>query len=69
MPRTPVPPLAGRLSRLPVPFCIDHMGHFPTSCGVEDEGFRTLVSLVRDGALTLGQLVAAEVVVTSSQFP
>ncbi|GJD61273.1 amidohydrolase family protein [Methylobacterium frigidaeris] len=45
-----LPPLAGRLSRLPVPFCIDHMGHFPTSCGVEDEGFRTLVSLVRDGA-------------------
>ncbi|UHC18761.1 amidohydrolase family protein [Methylobacterium currus] len=45
-----LPPLAGRLSRLPVPFCIDHMGHFPTSCGVGDEGFRTLVSLVRDGA-------------------
>ncbi|AWB21620.1 GntR family transcriptional regulator [Methylobacterium currus] len=45
-----LPPLAGRLSRLPVPFCIDHMGHFPTSCGVGDEGFHTLVSLVRDGA-------------------
>lgn len=45
-----LPPLAGRLARLPVPFCIDHMGHFPTSCGVADEGFRTLVSLVRDGA-------------------
>jgi predicted TIM-barrel fold metal-dependent hydrolase len=45
-----LPPLAGRLARLPVPFCVDHMGHFPTSCGVGDEGFRTLVSLVRDGA-------------------
>ena len=45
-----LPPLAGRLPRLPVPVCIDHMGPFPTSCGVGDEGFRTLVSLVRDGA-------------------
>jgi len=42
--------LAPRLARLPVPFVVDHMGHFPTSRGVRDEGFRTLVSLVRDGA-------------------
>lgn len=45
-----LPELAPRLSKLPVPFLIDHMGHFPTSRGIEDEGFRTLVSLVRDGA-------------------
>ncbi|WP_043750541.1 amidohydrolase family protein [Methylobacterium nodulans] len=45
-----LPPLASRLARLPVPFVVDHMGHMPTRCGVEDEGFRTLVSLVRDGA-------------------
>lgn len=42
--------LAPRLARLPVPFVVDHMGHFPTSRGVLDEGFCTLVSLVRDGA-------------------
>jgi len=45
-----LPALASRLSKLPVPFLVDHMGHFPTSCGVDDEGFQTLVSLVRDGA-------------------
>lgn len=45
-----LPELAPRLSKLPVPFLIDHMGHFPTSRGIENEGFRTLVSLVRDGA-------------------
>lgn len=44
-----LPPLATRLSRLPVPFVVDHMGHFPTSAGLDCEGFRTLVSLVRDG--------------------
>lgn len=42
--------LAPRLSKLPVPFLIDHMGHFPTSAGIEHKGFKTLVSLVRDGA-------------------
>ncbi|ACA15562.1 amidohydrolase 2 [Methylobacterium sp. 4-46] len=45
-----LPPLADRLSRLPVPFCVDHMGHMPTGCGTQDPGFRTLVGLVRDGA-------------------
>jgi predicted TIM-barrel fold metal-dependent hydrolase len=43
-------PMAPRLGRLPVPFVVDHMGHFPTSRGTGDQGFRTLVSLVRDGA-------------------
>ncbi|MBY0296102.1 MAG: amidohydrolase family protein [Methylobacterium sp.] len=45
-----LPPLAPRLARLPVPFVVDHMGHMPTRAGVGDEGFRTLVALVRDGA-------------------
>jgi predicted TIM-barrel fold metal-dependent hydrolase len=43
-------PIASRLAKLPVPFVVDHMGHFPTSRGVDDQGFVTLVSLVRDGA-------------------
>jgi predicted TIM-barrel fold metal-dependent hydrolase len=43
-------PMAPRLAKLPVPFVVDHMGHFPTSRGTQDEGFQTLVSLVRDGA-------------------
>jgi 2-pyrone-4,6-dicarboxylate lactonase len=45
-----LPPLAARLSRLPVPFVVDHMGHMPVAAGVDDPGFQTLVSLVRDGA-------------------
>ena len=45
-----LPPLATRLSRLPVPFVVDHMGHMPVSAGVDDPGFQTLVSLARDGA-------------------
>lgn len=45
-----LPKLAGTLARLPVPFLVDHMGHFPTSRGLADPGFRTLVDMVRDGA-------------------
>lgn len=44
-----LPSLARTFGRLPVPFVIDHMGHLPTSAGTGDEGFQTLVSLVRDG--------------------
>lgn len=40
--------LATRLSRLRVPFVVDHMGHFPADPA--DPGFQTLLSLVRDGA-------------------
>lgn len=44
-----LPPIASRLAALPVPIVFDHMGHFPADSGVDCEGFRTLVSLVRDG--------------------
>lgn len=44
-----LPPLAPKLGRLPVPFVVDHWGHFPVSRGLGDAGFRTLLSLVRDG--------------------
>jgi len=44
-----LPPIASKLGALPVPVVIDHMGHFPADTGVDSEGFRTLVSLVRDG--------------------
>ena len=44
-----LPPIASEVAKLPVPFVVDHMGHFPTSAGLDDPGFRTLVSLVRDG--------------------
>ncbi len=40
--------LATRLSRLRVPFVVDHMGHFPADPA--EPGFQTLLSLVRDGA-------------------
>lgn len=45
-----LPLLAPRLSKLPVPFLIDHMGHFSTERGTDDAGFKTLLSLVQDGA-------------------
>lgn len=45
-----LPPLAPRLSRLPVSVVVDHMGHVPTSAGPDDPGFQTLIALVRDGA-------------------
>ena len=45
-----LPALAGALGRLPVPFLVDHMGHFPTTRGVADPGFQALCALVRDGA-------------------
>lgn len=45
-----LPSLASRIGRLPVPFVIDHMGHFPVAeVGPDDDRFQTLVSLVRDG--------------------
>jgi predicted TIM-barrel fold metal-dependent hydrolase len=45
-----IPALASRFAKLPVPFLIDHMGHFPTSRGIGDQGFQALCGLVRDGA-------------------
>lgn len=41
--------LGPRLFRTGVPLVVDHMGHFPTSRGVDDPGFRALVDLVRAG--------------------
>jgi len=45
-----LPRLAPRFARLPVPFVVDHMGHFPAAEGVEHPGFQTLLGMVRDGA-------------------
>jgi len=43
--------LAPQLARLPVPFVVDHMGHFPVrELAPNDPAFETLVALVRDGA-------------------
>ena len=45
-----LPALAPRIARLPVPFVVDHMGHFPAAeVSPDDASFQTLVSLVRDG--------------------
>ena len=45
-----LPQLAARISRLPVPFVVDHMGHFPVAQVTPgSEEFSTLVDLVRDG--------------------
>ncbi|MDP4024741.1 amidohydrolase family protein [Methylobacterium sp. NEAU 140] len=45
-----LPPIAERLSRLPVPIVFDHMGHMPTAAGLDHPGFQALLGLVRDGA-------------------
>lgn len=45
-----LPSLEGRLAKLPVPFVVDHMGHFPTSAGLDHPGFQSLLTLVRNGA-------------------
>ncbi|MGO9172990.1 MAG: amidohydrolase family protein [Rhodomicrobium sp.] len=45
-----LPELASKLSKLPVEFLVDHMGYIPASEGTANPGFRTLLSLVRDGA-------------------
>jgi len=45
-----LPQLAPRFARLPVPFVVDHMGHFPAAEGVRLPGFQTLLGMVRDGA-------------------
>lgn len=45
-----LPRLAPRIARLPVPFVVDHMGHFPVAqVAPDDAAFQTLVALVRDG--------------------
>src|ERR1041384_4953106 len=44
-----LPGIAAKLAKLPVPYVVDHMGHFPASAGVNEPGFQTLIGLVRDG--------------------
>jgi 2-pyrone-4,6-dicarboxylate lactonase len=43
-----LPEIHERLTRLPVPFVIDHMGHMPAACGISDKGFQSLLDLVRN---------------------
>jgi len=40
---------ASRLSRLPVPSVVDHMGHFPAKLGPAHPDFRELLALLREG--------------------
>ncbi|APR38876.1 amidohydrolase family protein [Paraburkholderia sp. SOS3] len=42
--------LGPRLASMRSPIVVDHMGHLPTSTGVQSDGFQRLVELVRDGA-------------------
>ena len=41
--------LATDIRGLGIPVVVDHMGHMPVERGLEDPGFQTLLSLVRDG--------------------
>jgi predicted TIM-barrel fold metal-dependent hydrolase len=44
-----LPGIANFLRRLPVPVVIDHMGGFDARAGVDEPGFRQLLSLVEQG--------------------
>lgn len=44
-----LPALQARLSALPVPVVIDHMGGFDVAAGVDEPGFRALLALVETG--------------------
>src|SRR5271157_1425147 len=44
-----LPELAPRVRKLPVTFVVDHMGHMPTSLGVQHPAFQTLLQLAREG--------------------
>ncbi|HSW03086.1 amidohydrolase family protein [Aquabacterium sp.] len=41
--------IAPRLRELPIPVVIDHMGGFDVAAGIDDPGFRGLLSLLEDG--------------------
>jgi 2-pyrone-4,6-dicarboxylate lactonase len=43
-----LPELLPRMSKLPCPVVIDHMGHMPVSEGLSHPGFQALLSCVRD---------------------
>lgn len=44
-----LPDIEARLRALPIPVVIDHMGGFDVTKGINDAGFRTLLSLVEGG--------------------
>lgn len=44
-----LPDIAPRLRRLPLPVVIDHMGGFDVQSGVDEPGFRCLLSLLEGG--------------------
>jgi predicted TIM-barrel fold metal-dependent hydrolase len=46
-----LPALAPRLRTLPVPVVIDHMGGFDVQAGIDEPGFRCLLSLVEAGSV------------------
>lgn len=45
-----LPDLSSTIAGLPVPVVVDHLGHMPAELGTEHPGFRTLLSLLRDGS-------------------
>lgn len=44
-----LPELMPLIQRLPVEVVIDHIGRMPTSAGIDDPGFQTLLGLLRGG--------------------
>src|SRR4029453_10770903 len=44
-----LPDVVSEIGKLPVPVVIDHMGGFDVAAGVNDPGFRSLLSLLETG--------------------
>ena len=44
-----LPEIAAAVEQLPIPIVIDHMGGFNVEAGIDDAGFRTLLSLLERG--------------------
>ena len=44
-----LPAIASELRRFPFPVVVDHMGGFDYEAGVDDDGFRALLSLLESG--------------------
>jgi predicted TIM-barrel fold metal-dependent hydrolase len=62
-----LPAIADRLRDLPVPLVIDHMGGFDPGAGIDDPGFRTLLSLAESGAVWV-KLCAYRNLLTTTDF-
>ncbi|WP_256589002.1 amidohydrolase family protein, partial [Pseudomonas sp. HMWF021] len=56
------------VTNLPVAVVIDHMGHMPTSCGLDHPGFKDMLRLLKEGRVWV-KLSGAYRITSSEDFP